>query len=211
MPVLPPDPLLDGYRKFRASEYPAQRSLYAELAKGQQPHTLVIACSDSRVDPTRIFAAAPGSLFVVRNVANLVPPADDDGGRHGVSAALEFAVGTLKVEQILVMGHGQCGGIAASAQGIDPTESTYLGPWLEPVEPARAEVVAEVGEGDLDVMCDRLELNSIRHSVARLRQFPFVEQAISERGLQIHGARFSIETGLLEWMDEGGEFQPVDV
>ena len=121
--AVPPTPLLEGYQRFRKDGYPAQRSLYDELAEGQSPHTLIIACSDSRVDPAHIFGASPGDLFVVRNVANLVPPVDCDGGRHGVSAAIEFAVGTLEVQNIVVMGHGQCGGIAACDGGLENIES----------------------------------------------------------------------------------------
>jgi len=209
MTILPPKPLLDGYRDFRRDAYKTQRAHYAELAKGQSPHTLIIACSDSRVDPAVVFSARPGDLFVVRNVANLVPPMDDDGGRHGVSAAIEFAVSALGVDHIVVMGHGQCGGVAACVSGLDSLSFKYVGPWLEPLEPARAEVRARHGDADSETLCDALELNSIRHSIERLHQFPFVEQAIADRGLQLHGARFSIHNGILEWMGEDGEFHPV--
>jgi carbonic anhydrase len=207
--IRPPQPLLEGYREFRRDAYKTQRAHYAELAKGQNPHTLIIACSDSRVDPAVVFNARPGDLFVVRNVANLVPPMDDDGGRHGVSAAIEFAVSALRVDHIVVMGHGQCSGVAACVAGVDTTAFKYLGPWLEPLEPARAEVVAgHAGAGE-DALCAALELSSIRHSLDRLHEFPFIEQAIRERGLGLHGARFSIHDGVLEWMGEDGEFDPV--
>lgn len=209
MTSLPPKQLLDGYRDFCREEYKTQREHYAELAKGQNPHTLIIACSDSRVDPAVVFNARPGDLFVVRNVANLVPPRDDDGGRHGVSAAIEFAVSALGVDHIVVMGHGQCGGVAASVAGLDTLSFKYLGPWLEPLESARAEVHADHAGADSETLCSALELNSIRHSIERLHQFPFVERAIAERGLQLHGARFSIHDGVLEWMGEDGEFHPV--
>jgi len=205
----PPKALRDGYREFCRDEYNTQRTHYEELAKGQSPHTLIIACSDSRVDPAVVFNARPGDLFVVRNVANLVPPMDDDGGRHGVSAALEFAVSALGVQHIVVMGHGQCGGVAASVAGLDTLSFKYLGPWLAPMESARAEVDARHCGAEPDVLCDALELNSIRHSLERLHQFPFVEAAIAERGLQLHGARFSIHDGVLEWMGEDGEFHAV--
>tara|TARA_R110000744_G_scaffold77899_3_gene153603 strand:+ start:107 stop:742 length:636 start_codon:yes stop_codon:yes gene_type:complete len=205
----PPPKLAAGYRRFRAQSYPQERALYQELSAGQKPHTLVIACSDSRVDPVHIFGAHPGDLFVVRNVANLVPQIDLDGGRHGVSAALEFAVGRLAVEHIVVMGHGQCGGIEACAIGLEKLESQFLGPWLEPLEPARAEVIAKVGDANLAMVCDHMELLAVEHSVRRLHQFPFVTEAIKNRGMQLHGARFSIASGILEWMSDDGVFLPV--
>jgi carbonic anhydrase len=206
----PPEELAQGYRRFRETSYVEQRTLYRELTQGQTPHTLVIACSDSRVDPVHIFGARPGDLFVVRNVANLVPQLDLDGGRHGVSAALEFAVGRLKVSNVVVMGHGQCGGVEACAVGLDKLESTFLGPWLEPLLPAREAVLARLGEAPIETVCDHMELLSVQHSVARLHQFPFVAEAIRTRGLQLHGARFSIATGVLEWMGEDGVFEPVE-
>lgn len=205
-----PEQLAAGYRRFRATNYREQSALYRELSQGQKPHTLVIACSDSRVDPVHIFGARPGDLFVVRNVANLVPQIDLDGGRHGVSAALEFAVKRLEVEHIVVMGHGQCGGIEACAIGLDKLESTFLGPWLEPLEPARAQVMAKLGEPSLPILCDHMELLAVQHSVERLHLFPFVSAAIESRGMQLHGARFSIATGILEWMNADGVFEPVE-
>lgn len=205
----PPEQLAAGYRRFRATNYRAESELYRELSQGQKPHTLVIACSDSRVDPVHIFGASPGDLFVVRNVANLVPQIDLDGGRHGVSAALEFAVERLRVENVVVMGHGQCGGIEACAIGLDKLESTFLGPWLEPLEPAREQVLAKLGEANLATVCDHMELLAVHHSVTRLHQFPFVTEAVKSRGMQLHGARFSIATGILEWMNADGTFEPV--
>ena len=205
----PPEKLAAGYRRFLSTRYPAKRALYQQLCKGQKPHTLVIACSDSRVDPVHIFGANPGDLFVVRNVANLVPQIDLDGGRHGVSAALEFAVERLAVEHVVVMGHGQCGGIEACAIGLEKLDSQFLGPWLEPLEPARAEVMARDGEADLAEVCDQMELLAVEHSVRRLHQFPFVTEAIEKRGMQLHGAHFSIATGILEGMNDEGVFEPV--
>ena len=205
----PPHKLAAGYRRFRSKSYPAERALYQSLSEGQKPHTLVIACSDSRVDPVHIFGAHPGDLFVVRNVANLVPQIDLDGGRHGVSAALEFAVKRLAVEHVVGMGHGRCGGIEACAIGLDKLDSQFLGPWLEPLQPARDEVIARVGEDSLATVCDQMELLAVEHSVRRLHQFPFVTEAIKTRGMQLHGARFSIASGILEWMDADGVFVPV--
>ena len=209
MTGIPPETLAEGYRRFKAGRFSEERAHYAELAEGQTPHTLVIACSDSRVDPAAIFDAAPGELFVVRNVANLVPPMEEGGGLHGVSAALEFAVKVLQVQGVLIMGHGDCGGVKACATGLDGLPSDYLGPWLSTMEPARLETEDALGDVPLADIADRLELVSIRHSLKRLLQFPFVREAVQTRGLELHGARFSIHDGVLEWMDSKGEFHPV--
>lgn len=208
-----PKTLVEGYRRFRSGDFRAQQSLYETLSQGQQPHTLVIACSDSRVDPAAIFNANPGELFVVRNVANLVPPVARDGSHHGVSAALEFAVKVLKVKGVVILGHAQCGGVAACAAGIEnlPPDTQFLDKWLEVMLPARADVLADTaGDAGADV-CDALELHSIRHSVERLKTFDFVADAIASRGLEIHGARFGIAKGQLEWLGADGEFHEVEV
>ncbi|WP_300543321.1 carbonic anhydrase [Maricaulis sp.] len=206
-----PETLIDGYRRFRGGRFAEERAHYAELAEGQTPHTLVIACSDSRVDPAAIFDAAPGELFVVRNVANLVPPVEEGGGLHGVSAALEFAVKVLKVRGVLVMGHGDCGGVKACASGMDGVPTDYLGPWLSTMEPAREQARAQIGEASLAELSSHLELVSIEHSVERLKAFPFVADAIAERNLEIHGARFSIADGKLEWLAGDGRFETVSI
>jgi len=165
----------------------------------------VIACSDSRVDPAAIFDCSPGELFVVRNVANLTPDYAP-GGVHGVSAALEFAVKVLKVKGVVVLGHRQCGGVAACAHGLDKLDSEFLGPWLEVMETARADAISEVGVEDAEALAQSLELHSVRHSVNRLRQFPFVQRAIDAQGLELHGARFGIASGELEWLSPDGHF-----
>lgn len=123
------DELLDGYRRFRSEVWPSERARYEQLARrGQRPKTLIVACSDSRVDPQTVFDAAPGELFVVRNVAGLVPPYSPDGVYHGTSAALEFGVRVLKVENIVVLGHAQCGGVAAMVQGRRPRRAISSNP-----------------------------------------------------------------------------------
>ena len=209
MSVRPPDTLINGYKRFKDGRFRVERAHYAELAEGQTPHTLVIACCDSRVDPAAIFDAAPGELFVVRNVANLVPPVEEGGGLHGVSAALEFAVKVLQVKGVLIMGHGDCGGVKACASGLDGVPNTYLGPWLTTMEPAREEVEKALGDAPLAEIADTLELVSIRHSLERLKTFPFVREAIEQRGLELHGARFAIHDGVLEWLQPDGDFRPV--
>lgn len=203
---LAPDTLTDGYRRFKSRRFPVEHDLYEQLSKGQQPHTLVIACSDSRVDPAVIFDCAPGELFVVRNVANLTPEYCP-GGVHGVSAALEYAVKVLKVKSVVVLGHRECGGVRACAHGLDEAHSEFLGPWLEVMEPAREEAIAGINGAQETRLCERLELVSIHRSVERLKDFPFVAEAITGYGLELHGARFGIATGELEWMRPDGSFE----
>ncbi|HVY89833.1 MAG TPA: carbonic anhydrase, partial [Hyphomonadaceae bacterium] len=136
--------LIAGYRRFRANRYREARGLFAALRDGQQPSTMIIACADSRADPAMIFDAAPGELFVVRNVAALVPPYDESGGWHGTSAAVEFAVTRLKVSQIVVMGHGGCGGVMASlAAAADRPVGRFIADWVEIMAPARDIVLGD--------------------------------------------------------------------
>lgn len=208
-----PEKLESGFRRFRDELYPRHKATYERLAdKGQKPHTLVIGCSDSRVDPSAIFDAGPGELFVVRNVANLVPPFETDGGFHGVSAAVEFAVGSLKVSNILVMGHRQCGGVHACASGHSPSDSIFIGHWISALHPALAESRAELGtHAPTDAVADDLELRAIRHSIERLKTYPFVQKALENGQLALHGARFGVADGELEWMDEDGRFTNVAV
>ena len=131
------DPLIEGYRKFRAEIWPAERARYEALAHwGQSPETMVIACSDSRVDPQTVFSAVPGELFVVRNVAALVPQYSPDPGHHGTSAALEFGVKVLKVARVVVLGHGQCGGVRAMEYGPPPQARDFIASWVEIGKPA---------------------------------------------------------------------------
>lgn len=208
-----PEPLLQGYRRFRTGQFAEQSSLYETLNDGQSPHTLVISCSDSRVDPAAIFNAQPGELFVVRNVANLVPPVDGTANHLGVTSALEYAVKVLGVQTVLVLGHAQCGGVAACAAGIEnlPDDMKFVGPWLKAMLPARADVMLEHGNASPSEQCDALELHSVRHSVERLKGVECVAEAMQSRGLEVHGARFGIGKGQLEWMDADGQFVALDV
>ena len=202
------DTLIDGYRRFRDREWRAERDRWAELAEGQRPKVMVIACSDSRVDPTQIFDSGPGEMFVVRNVANLVPPYETSAGHHGVSAALEFAVTQLEVEEILVLGHGFCGGCAAALTGqfddADHGEGHFIADWIELLREARDRVRAEHGE-DFRAM----ELEAVRVSLANLRTFPWVREREADDRLKLHGAYFAIADGILHLLDEGsGQFAP---
>lgn len=204
-----PDQLKSGYAQFRAERFEKKQRIWRNLAKGQSPRVLVIGCADSRVDPAAIFNAGPGELFIVRNVANLVPPYEPDGAHHGVSAALEFAVKSLKVDHIVVLGHRQCGGVHAAATG-SAAGTQFIERWLDPLAPACAEARAELGEAvSEEELCDDLELRSVRHSLKRLVGFPFVAEAVEQGRVRLHGARFGIADGVLEWMGEDGAFRPV--
>jgi carbonic anhydrase len=198
------DRLIAGYRRFRSDDWSQQRARWAELAEGQQPKTMVIACSDSRVDPTRIFDVPPGALFVVRNIANLVPPFETTKGHHGVSAALEFAVTQLNVAEVIVLGHGACGGVSASLNhafaGEVPGRGGFIADWVSLLDEARDRVVAEHGTGPEAVHA--LELECVRVSLANLRTFPFVPQREAEGTLRLRGAYFAIAEGVLHVLDE---------
>ncbi|WP_048647327.1 carbonic anhydrase [Nitratireductor soli] len=209
-----PERLLAGYRNFMAGRYSAESGRYRSLAKdGQSPQTMVIACCDSRAAPETIFDSGPGELFVVRNVANLVPPYAPDGQHHGTSAALEFAVQSLKVKSIVVMGHGRCGGIGAalnpSAEPLSPGD--FIGKWMGLVAPA-----AEALSGNQMTDAERqtaLERISIRYQVANLRSFPCVKILEDKGRLTLHGAWFDISNGELWVMNpETGDFErpPLD-
>ena len=187
------DPLIEGYRKFRAEMWPAERARYEALAHwGQSPETMVIACSDSRVDPQTMFAAVPGELFVVRNVAALVPPYEPDAGYHGTSAALEFGVKVLKVSRLVVLGHGQCGGVRAMAYGPPPQARDFVASWVEIGKPA-VDAAGEVEAGRLS----RIEAEVVRLSLANLMTFPWIAEAVAAGRLALQGYLFDVHTGVL--------------
>ena len=204
------DSLLDGYRRFRAHDWKRQRARWTELADGQSPATLVIACSDSRVDPAQIFDVSPGEIFVVRNVANLVPPFENDSGRHGVSAALEFAVTQLQVPEVVVMGHGACGGCKAALTrafaGAAPGQGGFIAHWVDMLDGARERVVAEHGTGDEATRA--MEHEAVRVSLTNLRTFPFVAEREAAGTLVLKGAHFAIADGRLDVLGEDGAFGP---
>ncbi len=202
------DGLIEGYRRFRAEVWPAERARYEALARrGQRPETLVVACSDSRVDPSTIFGAGPGELFVVRNVAALVPPYEPDARYHGTSAALEFGVRVLEVSRIVVLGHAQCGGVQAMVEGAPEQARDFVADWIKIAEPAlpRARNAAAAEGGDV---LDRAETEVVRLSLANLMTFPWIREAVEAKRLSLHGARFAIRTGILEML-EGDRFDPV--
>ena len=205
-----PEALLAGYHEFRQGRFGQEAQRYRQLAQeGQAPETLVIACCDSRAAPETIFNAFPGQMFVVRNVANLVPPYKPDQEYHSTSAALEFAVQVLRVKHIVVMGHGRCGGIKAAldpnAEPLSPGD--FIGRWMELLKPA----AAAISSNDWMTSAERqtaLERISIRHSIENLRTFPCVHILEGRGKLELHGAWFDISSGELWTMDgKTGDFQ----
>src|SRR5262245_34519037 len=201
-----PQRLYDGYRAFRAGRLPTEQSRYRELAeRGQAPETMVVGCCDSRVSPEVIFDARPGELFVVRNVANLVPPYSPDGLYHGVSAALEYGVAVLRVKHLVVLGHACCGGIQAFASNA-PT-GDFIGKWISLLAPAAASVKSE-GE-NVDYL-KRLEQASLKRSLDNLATFPFVRAASERNTLALFGAYFDVATGELSVLERAsGRFVAV--
>ncbi len=205
--------MLDGYRRFRSTQWQSQRERWTELSEGQSPQVLVIACSDSRVDPAQIFDVSPGQIFVVRNVAALVPPFETTPGHHGVSAALEFAVQVLKVEEIVVMGHGLCGGCNAALtqelKGAPPGEGGFIANWIELLDGAREKVVAAFGDDRSREAQRAMENEAVKVSLANLRTFPCIREKERSGDLRLIGARFAIADGVLHLLDEAsGDFAP---
>jgi carbonic anhydrase len=205
--------LLEGYRQFRKTGWSRERARWSELAEGQSPEVMVIACSDSRVDPATIFDAKPGEMFVVRNVAALVPPYQPDSQYHGVSAALEFAVTQLNVREILVVGHGFCGGCAAAlTRQFDEArsgEGHFIAHWIDLLDDARDHVLAH-HPGELDRSAfQEMEMEGVKVSLRNLRTFPWVAEREAEGSLRLRGAFFAIADGILHLLDErSGTFAP---
>ena len=198
-----PQSLLDGYRTFRTQRLPVEQSRYRELSeRGQSPETMVIGCCDSRVSPEVIFDAGPGELFVVRNIANLVPVYQPDENAHGVSAALEYAVNVLKVKNIVVLGHAQCGGIRAFVDKIAPlSPGDFIGKWMAMfVKPG--EVVEQRSHESMLDFVTRIEKAAVFRSLENLMTFPFVRTRVESGELQLHGAYFGVAEGSLFVLDK---------
>ncbi len=205
--------LIDGYKAFRKTHYAIDAGRYRDLAtSGQTPRTMVIACSDSRVDPARIFDARPGELFVVRNVANLVPPCEAGGVYHGTSAAIQFAVEMLKVERVLIMGHARCGGVGAFLEGAATgrTPDSFIEKWISLLGPAYEALLASGLPEDQEARQRLMEKVSVTQSIDNLLSFPFVQAAVSERNLKLQGGFFDIFTGQLQLLDpQTNQFAPI--
>jgi carbonic anhydrase len=201
-----PQHLLDGYRTFTTQRLPTEQNRYRELSeRGQAPEVMVIGCCDSRVSPEVIFDAGPGELFVVRNVANLVPVYQPDSGTHGVSAALEYAVNVLCVKHIVVLGHAQCGGIRAFIDKAAPlSPGDFIGKWMAMfVKPG--EVVEQREHESMQDFTVRIEKAAVFRSLENLMTFPFVQAPVERGALQLHGAYFGVSEGSLFVLDRNAK------
>jgi len=205
-----PETLTDRYRRFKHRIFVPNADQYEELATyGQDPEIMMISCSDSRVDPETIFSAMPGELFVVRNVANLVPPFETGGKYHGVSAAIEFAVLNLRIKHLVVLGHAGCGGVKAALDqsAAIQTEAHFISRWMSMLDDARLSVLASHQMKSAKERQDALERESIKLSIKNLRTFPFVREREDKGKLNIHGAHFDIKSGTLSVLSHSrGEF-----
>ena len=212
----PPVHLVEGYEVFLAGRFRAEQNRMKKLAeKGQKPNTMIIGCCDSRVAPEAIFDSRPGELFVLRNVAALVPPYEPDDHHHGSSAALEYAVMALKVEHIVVLGHGLCGGVRAYAESLANPDTPrlshgdFIGDWIRLLAPA-AERLGVPPNPDDPSYVERLEFESINQTLRNLRTFPMIQVLEHHGHLKLHGALFRISDGRLFWLNETtGAYRPV--
>ncbi|NLJ51480.1 MAG: carbonic anhydrase [Alcaligenaceae bacterium] len=212
-----PQRLLNGYNDFMNGRMEKERHLYKQLGeRGQLPEIMVISCGDSRVAPEIIFGAGPGEIFVIRNIANLVPPNESEKsgvGRtlHGTSAAIEYATNALKVRHIVVLGHASCGGVRAYANQIPPlSKSDFIGQWMSQIKPVveNAGPRPESSEG-LNSWLRTIEMGVVEHSLKNLLTFPSVKERVDNGDLTLHGAYFGIATGVLYYRDpDSGEFMP---
>lgn len=201
--------LESGYKDFKSGDFVGQKDLYERLGThGQNPDIMLIACADSRVDPTDIFNAYPGEMFVARNVANIVPPSGNDEAYHGTLAAIEYAVTVLEVDVIVVLGHESCGGIAGCLAGMgDNDEGGYVGSWVSILNEARDGLLQ--GLDDSEDKQFAMELEGIRQSLRNLMSYPFVEKAVKSGKLTLQGAYFGIVSAELLLSNDDGEFLPV--
>jgi carbonic anhydrase len=211
-----PTHLVEGYEVFLGGRFRSEQARFRSLAlKGQRPTTMVVGCCDSRVAPEAIFDAGPGELFVLRNVAGMIPPHEPDSHFHSASAALEYAVMALKVEHLVVLGHGQCGGVRAYAESVLHPEAPplshgdFIGKWIELIAPAVERLGRQPDLADPEYLMN-LEFEAIKQTLINLRSFPMV-QVLEHRGyLHLHAAYFSVMDGRLLALDEeSGEFRPV--
>lgn len=201
------DRLLEGYRRFRRDAWPDRRRLFETLADhGQQPRAMVITCADSRVDPSMIFDTSPGELFVVRNVASLVPPYAPDTAHHGTSAALEFGVRVLGVSDLLVMGHALCGGVRALLEGAPPEASDFIAQWIAMAEPAKRRTLATADRSEWQLRCEQ---ETVKLTLDTLLTFPWIGERVAAGRLRLHGAHFDIRSGELSLLGPAGTFTRV--
>lgn len=210
----PIDKLVAGFQHFCRSHVESKDPYYQALVReGQHPRVLFLACSDSRVDPAIVFGTEPGELFIIRNVANIVPPYEINAGQHGVSAAIEYAVNSLEVEHIIINGHSQCGGIRALCEHPEDAhiESPHLvGRWLALAKPAYDKARADYPEADLNRLAHECEKDSVIDSLANLMTFPMVRERVEAGHLQLHGWYFDMARGQLSaWNPQSRRFEPL--
>ncbi len=200
---------LAGFRRFQRNFFCSKELLYNDLKEGQTPKVLVVACSDSRVDPAILTGCDPGDMFVVRNVANLVPPYETLGAHHGVSAALEYGIKFLKVEHVIVLGHSSCGGIQALLEERAGNEfGEFISPWVRIAEQARQEVARSLAHKSAKDRQRACELAAIMVSMDNLLSFPWLRERVEAEALHIHGWYFDMDCGELStYMPETGEFE----
>ena len=199
-----PDHLADRFRRFKFRHFAPNQDQYEKLAQsGQTPDVMIVSCCDSRVDPETIFSAMPGELFVVRNVANLVPPFETQGKYHGVSAALEFAALNLRVKHIVVMGHSGCGGVRASLDSdtLRQTEAAFVTNWMSMLDEARERVLAAQPGGSEAELRRALEREGVKTSLDNLRTFPCIKGLEAKGKIALHGTYFDIAEGSLSVID----------
>ena len=208
-----PEDLRDRYHRFKFRHFTPNQEHYEELAvEGQHPETMIVSCCDSRCDPETIFSAMPGELFVVRNVANLVPPFETTGKYHGVSAALEFAALTLRVKDIVVLAHSGCGGVQAciDRDAIRQTEAQFIVNWMSLLDESRDRLMPEFNGKPPAELQAAMEAETVRTSLNNLRTFPCIQILESKGRLSLHGAHFNIKTGVLTSLNHAtNEFIPV--
>lgn len=204
------DRFCDGFARFRAAWYGPENNIYEELRAGQKPLAAVVACSDSRVDPVQILDARPGELFVIRNVANLVPPHEPDTRHHGVSAALEYAIRHLGVGHVIVMGHAHCGGFANLLSEDCHEDDTYLNVWMDQAKLAKTEVGRALPSGTPEERQRACEMWGVRLSLRNLQSFPWVRKGLEQGALYLHGLYFDMNAGeLLTFHPETQVFVPL--
>lgn len=207
-----PNKLIEGFARFRSNHIATDGAVYRHLVEyGQTPKFLIVGCCDSRVDPALIFDCAPGDLFVIRNVANLVPPAEDRVGHHGTTAALEYGVRTLGVEHIVVLGHAHCGGIQNLMKtGGASNPDSYIDDWMSLVESARASVMKDFPDANSGQRQRACEQRAVLVSLSNLQTFPWIAQRVAEGKLKLHGWYFEIESGqLMGYNPDTRQFEPL--
>lgn len=208
------DDLLLGYRAFRLGTYRQNEEKYRQLAERQQdPKAMIICCCDSRADPAMIFSAEPGELFVVRNVANVVPPYQPDDRRHGTSAALEFGITVLEIADLIVMGHAKCGGVAALHGSLkNRIKGEFIPQWVDVIRPVAEAVMSEAPHLETDQLRRTIERQAVIHSLAQLMTFPFIRERVDAGTLRLHGMFYGIGSGMLEMFNQQSRaFEPVAV